>query len=297
MNDSITLACRRSHYNISIGILGADYLVKFPFDRDFLDNSFKLAISAKHRSWNNSLKAWVVSPEAIEVAKNLIDQRWSVSLEIPPLENGLTQPIEKTFQVDYMGVCKNRGGYSSSYASVNGQWAAEFPEDALKGFFNCAAEPSKDAVQTLYQVLCVIESSAAEQIKSAYRRLARQWHPDVCREDNAGEMFRKINEAYELLMVPEKRKRYDAGLYFERQGNSKPIYSISLDSYRPPLRCGLITAEGHVRLGRFVVSKILKWDDVVNELGQVMGTSWPAGSDSFLTVWCDAGATMKGGPF
>src|SRR5262245_66372777 len=81
MVNSITLACRQSHHGISISILGSDYLVKFPFDRDFLDNSFKLAISAKHRSWNGSLKAWVVSPEVIEMAKTLIDKRWGVSLE------------------------------------------------------------------------------------------------------------------------------------------------------------------------------------------------------------------------
>lgn len=294
MVDLITLAMRQAHPGISIGILGSDYLVKFPFDRDFLENSFKIAISAKHRSWNGSMKAWIVSPEVVEMAKTLIEQRWGVSLIVPPLEAGLTQVIEKTFQVDYIGACKNRGGYSSSYGSVNGQWSAEFPEEVLKDFFACVSEPGHArATQTLYQVLCIPESAEDSSVKTAYRRLARQWHPDVCREENAAEMFRKINEAYELLMIPEKRKRYDAGLYFERQGETKSSHSFNLDNYRPPLRCGLITARGHVRLGRFVVEKILGWDDVINDLGQVMVASWPAGADSFLIVWCD----VKGGPF
>ncbi len=126
-----------------------------------------------------------------------------------------------------------------------------------------------------------------EEIKKAYKRLARQWHPDVCQEDNAAEMFRKINEAYLVLIDPEKKARYDAGLYFERQGHEQDTIRISRYTgygYRAPLRCGQVTARGTVRLMRFVVTEILNWDDVIRD-GKVMTSTWPKGADTFQILW------------
>src|SRR2546428_4014623 len=48
-----------------------------------------------------------------------------------------------------------------------------------------------------------------EQIRSAYRRLARQYHPDVNKADDASERFKQITEAYEILTDPQRRQRYD----------------------------------------------------------------------------------------
>lgn len=61
----------------------------------------------------------------------------------------------------------------------------------------------------LYEVLGVPRSASAEDIKKAYRRLARQYHPDVNRDDGAEERFKEINAAYEVLSDEEKRARYD----------------------------------------------------------------------------------------
>ncbi len=62
-----------------------------------------------------------------------------------------------------------------------------------------------------YKILGVSRNADEKEIKKAYRRLARQYHPDVNPGDKKAEaQFKEINEAYEVLSDPEKRKKYDA---------------------------------------------------------------------------------------
>jgi molecular chaperone DnaJ len=60
-----------------------------------------------------------------------------------------------------------------------------------------------------YQTLGVSRDADKEEIKRAYRRLARKYHPDVNKEPGAEERFKEINRAYEVLSEPEMRSRYD----------------------------------------------------------------------------------------
>jgi curved DNA-binding protein len=60
-----------------------------------------------------------------------------------------------------------------------------------------------------YQVLGVDRSADKEEIQRAYRKLARQYHPDVNKDAGAEEAFKQINQAYEVLSDPKKRVRYD----------------------------------------------------------------------------------------
>ncbi len=60
-----------------------------------------------------------------------------------------------------------------------------------------------------YEILGVSRNETQANIKSAYRKLARKYHPDVNKEKGAAEKFKDINEAYEVLGDAEKRKRYD----------------------------------------------------------------------------------------
>lgn len=61
-----------------------------------------------------------------------------------------------------------------------------------------------------YEVLGVTRDSNQEEIKRAYRQLARKYHPDVSSEPNAEERFKEVNSAYEALSDPDKRRMYNA---------------------------------------------------------------------------------------
>ena len=61
----------------------------------------------------------------------------------------------------------------------------------------------------LYEVLEVSKSASADEIKNAYRKLAKKYHPDLNKEPGAEEKFKEVQEAYEILSDENKRARYD----------------------------------------------------------------------------------------
>jgi curved DNA-binding protein len=60
-----------------------------------------------------------------------------------------------------------------------------------------------------YKIMEVGENATADEIKKAYRKLARKYHPDVSKESGAEERFKEVGEAYEVLKDPQKRGEYD----------------------------------------------------------------------------------------
>ena len=75
-----------------------------------------------------------------------------------------------------------------------------------------------------YETLGVSKTASDDEIKSAFRKLARKYHPDVAKDKKtAEEKFKQINEAYEVLSDPEKRKKYDQlGANWNQPGGFQP---------------------------------------------------------------------------
>lgn len=69
-----------------------------------------------------------------------------------------------------------------------------------------------------YSIMGLKRDATEKEIKTAYRRLARKYHPDLNKEPNAEEKFKELGEAYEVLKDPEKRKVYD------QYGTTEPDY-------------------------------------------------------------------------
>ena len=63
-----------------------------------------------------------------------------------------------------------------------------------------------------YKLLRLSSTASSDEIKVAYRKLAKQYHPDVCEDPRSKETFQLLNTAYKVLMHPQKRKNYDVAL-------------------------------------------------------------------------------------
>ncbi len=66
------------------------------------------------------------------------------------------------------------------------------------------------AYKDYYEILGVSKTATEQEIKSAYRKLAKKYHPDINKAPGAEQKYKDVNEAYEVLHDPEKRQKYDA---------------------------------------------------------------------------------------
>jgi hypothetical protein len=276
---------------VSIEAVNGMLAFRTPYDPTLVD-ALKTRVPATDRKWDKGRRVWLVDPAYGRTLQELSQDFYHVQVALPALDTAKPVPGMRSLEVRYLGRVKQRGGDDeSAFAWVDGGWNAVFPKVPLQAWFGAENRPGEAA--TLYQVLGLKRDALAPDIKAAWKRLARQWHPDACREPDAASQFRAIKEAYEILGDAGKRARYDAGLALEaslRRQVSDYVSDelatvLATPEWAPPLRCGYVLVSGIEKLGRFVVAEILDWKDITQDDGAVLVSSWPNGADMFTEAW------------
>lgn len=246
----------------------------------------KSAIPSTDRRWDKDKKAWLVDPRHGKTLTFLAQRYFGENIGLPALKQAASVKGMHLLEVYYLGQCKAReDGTSSAFGYLStGEWGAIFPEEALRAWFDAGPTAPGQAV-TLYGVLGVKSDCSPDELKSAFRRAARTWHPDVNKDPDAGEQFKRINHAWQVLSDLKMRSRYDAGLKLEASlGRNLDTRPQPQNGYRSPLNCGYIMTEGVEKLGRFLVEKILAWEDITKN-GLTLCASWPAGAKQPSLKW------------
>lgn len=283
-----------------------------PYDPALL-TALKLAIPASARRWDGQRKQWLIDHAYGPQLVREIATFYGVTIALPGgAAAAPPQTLTEIIQLAYLGGCREREDSSvsaSGYTLGNRNAKAPdlvFPEAVLKAWFDGdgglgAAETSRAQAAppaSLYRVLCIGQDADAAALKTAYRRMARQTHPDVNKEPDAAAQFRRVQAAYDVLADPLKRRKYDAGLKLEmlaereqqRPDNRAAIAAAIAradlygDYFRAPLRCGLLLVSGVRRLGRVHVEKILSWQDLTQG-GRVLVSSWPQDGAIWTESW------------
>jgi DnaJ-domain-containing protein 1 len=254
-----------------------------PFD-PILVARLKQQVPSSGRQWDKARGVWLIAPAYGDTLVQLTEDCFGVKLILPLMPKANTPTETRVIEVRYIGATKDRGnGERTAYGWCEGGWNVIVQEAALRSWFGLDPQRTS-ASATLYAVLGLHTNADENDIRKAYRRLALQWHPDRCHEIGAAEQFIRIQHSYEVLNNPLQRKRYDAGLTIEAT-LKQPKQQSTVDDYRSPLRCGLLLCKGAPVLGRFVVSEVLLWEDIVSDTGLTLSTSWPNGSDHFVEAW------------
>jgi curved DNA-binding protein len=122
-----------------------------------------------------------------------------------------------------------------------------------------------------YQVLGISKNASSDEIKQAYRKLARKYHPDLNAGDKQAEArFKEVNEAQEVLSDPDKRRKYDQyGQYWSKMGQSNTSTGSYTGGYTRSANPGV-----NVDFGDFDFGQYGSFEDFINEmLGRGVGRS------------------------
>lgn len=263
------------------------YRISTPFNRGFVDG-LKAAVPPDARHFEGGV--WIIEPAHVRTAQALLQKWFNRKVDVPALQIA-SKTVQTTLRIEYLGrTAPREDGSVYAMGFCNGAWSVRFPEPLLRAWFEGPCPSATPApARTLYSALGITPDADGVALKSAYRRMARQWHPDVCREPEAPTRFHELQQAYAVLSDAGQRQRYDVGLKLEAQA-ARPVSRSRADGdwgYRTPLRCGQVTVTAQASIKGYVVEQLHQWADIVRADGRVMVSSWKPGTDGFSIAWVE----------
>ena len=246
-------------------------------------------LPASERKYNPTRKVWLVDPKHAPTIAHWIEAFLGETVPVPELKTTYQSKITQRLTVRYVGSCKPRSDGSSSAYGLLGlggnNWNVIFPEQVLRDFFGGSLATPGEA-ESYFSLLGISQAATVDDVSKAYRRMAKLWHPDICKEEAATDVFIRIKTAYDVLKDPDTRARYEAGLAFQALlREPEPSVLQRSYGYRAPLRSGMILIEGYQKFSMIEVEKILSWEDIVDGQGRVLIVSWPAGAKEPVEEW------------
>ena len=260
-----------------------------PYDAAFVD-AFKALVPYTSRRFDRPNLRWIVAAKYGRQLRDLIIDHFGFNVSVPAIAQAATMTTQ-LLDLRYIGVPKARDdGTITAYGWVNGGWTTIWPLAVLKTWFEPSVNgdddtPRPDDAPTLYAVLGIKRNTPQGDIKAAWRKMARRWHPDMSNDADATRQMQRINEAYEILKSPGPRARYDAGLKLQAAAGQSAQPVIKNGQWRSPYRCGLVLVQGIEEIGRLNVKRIMAWQDIVNANGQILVTYWRFGDDTYSERW------------
>lgn len=246
-------------------------------------------LPASERKYNPTRKVWLVDPKHAPTIAHWIEAFLGETVPVPELKTTYQSKITQRLTIRYVGSCKPRSDGSSSAYGLLGlggsNWNVIFPEQVLRDFFGGSLATPGEA-ESYFSLLGISQAATVDDVSKAYRRMAKLWHPDICKEEAATDVFIRIKTAYDILKDPDTRARYEAGLAFQALlREPEPSVLQRSYGYRAPLRSGMILIEGYQKFSMIEVEKILSWEDIVDGQGRVLIVSWPAGAKEPVEEW------------
>lgn len=293
--------------------------LRTPYDRQFLD-ALKSQIDEYARRWDAANKVWRFDDSQMLTLEALCEKHFGVK----PTKSGLSAP---NFQMgdrvlaEYVG--RSTGG-KPARVFVAGEFSFLLTEQAIRQYFHLANQtpqpqpvgatstvtpaPQRTIPDNPYDLLVVTTTATTAEIEQAYRRMARQWHPDVCHEPDAADWFHAITAAKQQLLDSSLRRQLDGALRMKSllgaqikavktttptPTRTEPAkwsadwltQNANTPSFAPPLRCGWITPAAFTCGAYVKINQIKLWADDIDTQGRTRVAYWDQTSKTIRTDW------------
>lgn len=252
---------------------GSVVRVATPYNQEFV-NLLKEKVPYAARSWQKPY--WMIDAKYLDTVKSLAELYFDFVDVVH--DKAQAKQTRETILIEYLGRCKT-DDWNIAYANaqVNGSWNVRVSETVLRAYFENASHTEAPTQTTLYHLLGAKLTASQDELKSAFKRAARTWHPDLNKDPDAAEMFRKVKEAFDLLENPVKRAKYDAGLKLQaahEQVNVPSWKQANLTThsdygYRAPATSGIVDCEIENGVKR-TITKIHDWKDDTRKIGNII---------------------------